>query len=86
MVWTRSDRVCQGIFHCKSAKREGVVWPSERHGGGWWLQMSDLSKEEPGFDGSEGIGKRQEVCGQRRSGGLDWRWWSNLTMRAHRSV
>lgn len=44
-----------------------MIWPSERHGEGWWLQMSNVSKEEPGFDGSEGIGRRQEVCSQRRS-------------------
>lgn len=40
----------QGIFHCKAAKREGLIWRSERHGERWWLQMSKLSKEEPGFE------------------------------------
>ena len=63
-VEIRNSRVSQGIFHCKAAKREGAVWPSERHGEHWWLQLSNLSKGEPGVDGSEGIGKRQRVCGE----------------------
>lgn len=51
----------QGIFHYKAAKREGRGLARERHGESWWLQMSNLSKEEPGFDGAEGIGMRECV-------------------------
>lgn len=52
-------RVTQGIFHCKAARREGLIWRDERHGESWWLQMSKLSKGEPGFEWSRRT--RQEV-------------------------
>lgn len=64
-VGLRNDRVSQGIFHCKAAKREGLIWRSERHGERWWLQMSNLSKEEPGFEWARR--NRQEAeCAARR--------------------
>lgn len=51
-VGLAEKRLSQGIFHCKAARREWLIGRSERDGERWWLQMSELSKEEPGFDWS----------------------------------
>lgn len=71
-VGLRKDRVSQGIFHCKAAKWEGLIWCSERHGERWWLQMSKLSEGEPGIEWSRRTRQEAESVwpGARRWVGL----------------